>query len=241
MEDEKESVNASLDTADETYYPAQTEQDPSRIATQPLSATPLPTSSDETPEAPEQTIETALATLQTYFKASLQELRGDIQTLSADFDSKIKVDSRKDQFIDTLHKDLQLSKAGEHFTIRKPLFLDLIDMYKDLERLIESLQQNIVQEDEAEESTGQQSTRVFIKNLQSFQESIETILARYDVEAYELEGDSYTPAQQMIIRVHTTNNPALDKHIARRVRKGFRYEQRILRKEMVDVLSYKEE
>lgn len=152
-----------------------------------------------------------------------QSLLAAMQELRHEFDTKIKYDETKERQIDTLHKELQAYREGLHFKILRPLFVDLIRMHDDLDKLIEGLA-----------STGiEQTPARMIDNLRSFQETVEDILARNGVELYSLEGDAYVPNKQRVVQVVNTSDPAQDKLIARRLRKGFEYDGRVLRPELV--------
>lgn len=156
--------------------------------------------------------------------AAVEALLGEMQGLRHDFDTKIKYDESKDRLISSLHRELQMYREGFHFTILRPLFSDLITMHDDLGRFIEKL----------DEAVSQQQ----IRPLQSFQESIEETLKRNGVEIFQHEGEIFLASKQRILRTVATSEPAQDKCIARRVRKGFAYEGKILRPEIVDVYRY---
>src|SRR5579859_1071685 len=68
-----------------------------------------------------------------------QSLLTEMQELRHDFDTKIKYDETKERQLDTLHKELQTYREGLHFKILRPLFIDLIAMHDDLDKLIEGL------------------------------------------------------------------------------------------------------
>lgn len=155
---------------------------------------------------------------------SLQQLIDEMHMLRQDFDTKIKYDESKERQVDSLHRELQTYREGLHFKILRPLFIDLIAVHDDLGKLLEST---------PNEGIGAQA----IKNLASFQDTIEEILRRNGVEAFRLEGNNYNTAKQRALQAVETTDPTLDKQIAHRIRKGFEYEGRILRPELV--VTYK--
>jgi len=152
-----------------------------------------------------------------------QSLLTEMQELRHDFDTKIKYDETKERQLDTLHKELQTYREGLHFKILRPLFIDLIAMHDDLDKLIEGLSS----------TENEQMLARMIDNLRSFQETVEDILVRNGVELYNLDGDTYVPNKQRVLQVVNTTDPAQDKLIARRLRKGFEYDGRVLRPELV--------
>ncbi len=99
-------------------------------------------------------------------------------------------------------------------------------MYDDFGKLIESLSHNGVDSSQT------------LDNLRSFQETIDDILRRNGAESYSLEEDSYTPVKQRVLQVIETNDPAQDKKIARRIRRGFEYEGRVLRPELIAMYKF---
>src|SRR5260221_5183897 len=97
--------------------------------------------------------------------SSIQLLMEEMQRLREDFETKVKYDESKERLINTLHKELQTYREGFHFKILRPVFIDLISMHDDLDR---------IQEDIAMKENGISHT--MLRNLHTFQESIEEIL-----------------------------------------------------------------
>ena len=159
---------------------------------------------------------------------SLQLLTTEMQRLREGFDTKVKYDESKERLIDSLHRELQVYREGLHFKILRPLFIDLIAMYDDLGKLIDTML--------AKDPTV--ASNQAIQNLGSFQEAIEETLRRNGVDTFTVEESTFLASKQRILRVVDTSDPAQDKHIARRVRKGFEYEGRVLRPEVVETYKY---
>ena len=140
------------------------------------------------------------------------------------FEEKLLHDAEKTRVIDTLHKELQDYREGLHFKIVRPLVIGLIRMYRDMDRLIESMQ--------ADPAAYMLQN---IDNLRSFQVTIEDLLLNNGVEAFQSDGEIFVPSEQNVLKVIETPDPELDKRIHRRVRKGFRYDERMLFVELVDI------
>lgn len=154
---------------------------------------------------------------------SIQKLVEEMQTLQRDFDTKVKYDESKERQVDSLHRELQTYREGMHFKILRPLFIDLIAIHDDFGKLIES-----IPNEEPNSATAQ-----LIKNLTSFQETIEEVLRRNGVDAFFAEGTQFVSNKQRVLQTIETTDPSLDKQVAHRVRKGFEYEGRLLRPELV--------
>ena len=159
---------------------------------------------------------------------SLQLVMAEMQRRREDFDTKVKYDESKERLIDSLHRELQVYREGLHFKILKPIFIDLIAMYDDLGKLIDAM----LAKDLASASTQ------MVQNLESFQETIEETLRRNGVDAFTLEESTFVASKQRILKVIDTTDPAQDKQVVRRVRKGFEYEGRVLRPEIVEIYKY---
>ena len=107
----------------------------------------------------------------------------------------------------------------------QPLFEELITMYHDFGRLI----------DDTETKEVNATTECTINNMESFQETLENILQRYGVETFCVEQKTFLASKQRILHVIHTADPTLNRHIAKRVRKGFQYRGRLLSPEVVTV------
>jgi molecular chaperone GrpE len=159
---------------------------------------------------------------------SIESLLTAMNDLRQDFDTKVKYDESKERLISSLHKELQIYRDDLHFRVLRPIFLDLITMHDDLSAFIENMysEEPIVPEHIAH-------------GIETFLEVIEEILHRNGVEAFSVELETFLPSRQRNLRVITTDNQLKDKHIARRVRKGFEYEGKLLRPEIVETYKYK--
>lgn len=157
----------------------------------------------------------------------IQNLLVEMTNVRRDFETKVMYDESKERLIETLHRELQDHREGLHFRILKPLFIDLIAMYDDLDKQIERMAHH-----------DDPLLKEVRNNLILFQESIEEMLRRNDVDTFSVEEDIFLPSKQKIIKIVPTANLALDRHIARRVRKGFHCSGKILRPEIVETYKY---
>lgn len=160
---------------------------------------------------------------------SVAALQQQIDALQRGFESKLNYDTSKEKVIDSLHRELQACREDMHFKILRPLFLDLIAMYDDLDSLIKHAQTQEAS-DEAE--------RRLRRNLETFAGTIEEILSRYGVEAYRVEEEKMVPQRQRATKVVETDIVDLDLLVAERIRKGFAYDGKILRNEVVATFKY---
>jgi len=156
----------------------------------------------------------------------MQQILNEMKELRDDFDAKLKYDDGKQQTIDTLHKELEEHRVGLHYKILRPVFLDLIRLYDDLEKMVEG---TVMQ---TELRTGRT-----LEDLQLLQSQVEEILQRYGAESFCLDGH-FQSSKQKVLKTVETDNIDLDNHIAKSLRKGFFYEDKILRYEQVVVYKY---
>lgn len=154
-------------------------------------------------------------------------LLNEMQHLRQDFEAKVKYDMSKERLIESLHRELQTYREGLHFRVLRPVFTDLITMHDDIGKVINTVPPG---SDALFEQLRQ--------TLTMFQEMVEDILRRNGAESFTVEGTAFQPSRQRILRVVPTTDFALDKQIARRVRKGFSYEEIVLRAEVVETYKY---
>lgn len=158
------------------------------------------------------------------------EIKNDFQSLQQSFESKIKYDSSKERIIDSLHRELQTYREGLHFKIMRPLFFDLIEMHDDLTNL---LKYHLNGESESD------NLSKLLQSLSSFQDTIESVLERHGVIAYNETGDQFAPQRQRVLRAEITDDPTKDRLVYEHLRKGFEYEGRVLRPETVSLYKFR--
>lgn len=162
----------------------------------------------------------------TWVGENVQLLLTEISQLRQDFDTKVKYDDSKERLITNLHKELQFYREGLHFRVLKPLFIDLISLYNDMDTLIHSLQQELT------------ADTPHVRHLALFQSTIEEILHRNGADLFRNEQETFVPSKQRALRTVATSDPEKDKWIARRVRPGFEYEGKLLQPELVEIYKY---
>jgi len=158
----------------------------------------------------------------------LGQLKGGIQELKASFDEKVKFDVGREAVIDRLHAELQEYKADLVLKILKPVALDLINLHDDVGKILIAHQ--------AEEA---ETAANLVKLIASFRSDIEDILYRHGFEAFSKGDVEFDPKCQRAFRTVSTGEVAMDRKIVERLRKGFKYEGRVVRPEIVAVYTHK--
>ncbi len=161
----------------------------------------------------------------------LDEIEKQLRELKKDFNLKIKIDDQKNKIIDSLHNELQSYKDDILKKYLKPLIMDLIQFIDNIKRL--NKYYNV------ENQSGCNSGKL-LSLIESIPFDIEDICARQGVTPYNCEGDVFDPIRQMVSKRIETNDKTKDKTIAERLRPGYEWDGKVIRREIVAVYTYKE-
>jgi molecular chaperone GrpE len=145
-----------------------------------------------------------------------------LQTL---FDREVRAEGTREKIVDRLHAELQEYKQDLLLNTLRPVFIDLIQLHDDIGKVI------------AAQSEDTDETPRFADLLRSFQQGIEDILYRQGVEPFQVDGESFDPRRQRAVSTTPTDDPALEKMIAARLRKGFQARDKVVRPEVVSVYA----
>jgi molecular chaperone GrpE len=172
----------------------------------------------------------ALASVQNALSAMGETLGKRLDTLQAVFDRELRAEGTRERVIDRLHAELQEYKQDLLLKVQRPIFIDLIQLHDDIGKMIASRESAPGQ---AEDASG------FRIALESIQTAIEDILYRQGVEPFSVEANEFDPRRQRAISTQTTEDPALNKAVATRLRKGFQAGEKLIRPEMVTVFTFR--
>jgi molecular chaperone GrpE len=154
---------------------------------------------------------------------ALVDVLASLAALRQEFAAKIRYDATKERQIDKLHSDLQEQKQDVYFKIMRPLLVDLISLQDHLYELLRHPPAEGV-------SASEERLRSSIRTLADI---VDSTLERYDVIAFREEGEAFVAQRQRAERAVDTQDPAQDRCIAERLKKGFLYQGRVLRPELV--------
>jgi molecular chaperone GrpE (heat shock protein) len=157
----------------------------------------------------------------------LERVLADLGDLRQAFDAKIRYDDVRERHIEALHAELEAHRQGLYQQILRPVLTDLVGMHDDLVKLTSAC---------AAERDGDSS--VLARGVASLRDSIEETLLRNGVTSFVAEGDTFDRARQRVIEVDKTDQPELDRRIARRLRPGFALDGKVLRPEWVAAYRY---
>lgn len=152
-----------------------------------------------------------------------------LEKLAASFDREVRAEASRERVVDRLHKELEEYKQDLLLKILRPVFIDMIQLHDDIGKMIEAT-------DRADLSA---DARRLLGVLAEYQQAIEDILYRQGVEPFEVEGSTFDARRQRAAAPIPTTDPALAKTIAKRIRKGFAAEGKVIRPEIVSVYVLK--
>jgi molecular chaperone GrpE len=163
-----------------------------------------------------------------FIQHAMDTMLQSISRLQADFETKIKYDESKERTIDAMHRELQDYREDLSFKILRPLILDLLSLFDDLNLLDRKY-------NEPEQSL---DAGKIASDLKTFGADIEEIVSRYGFEFYRVDSNLFDRALQKTQKVVNTDNPNLDKQTIDRIRPGLRYGDRVVRPELVTAYRY---
>lgn len=160
-------------------------------------------------------------------QAMIAEMQSRLNALDAKFDEKIYRDGRKDEMFDKLYVELERYRKDIYSKMLKPLITGLVMFLDDLNRTVERI--------EGKDDAGERALTTLKEHVP---EDLLDLLMENGVEPYCTEGDVFDPHTQRSMSVENTADPALDKHIAKRLRSGYRWNGTTLRPETVVIYKY---
>ena len=153
------------------------------------------------------------------------------QSLQEEFQSKLKYDQHKEKIIDDLHRELQGYKNDILKKAIQPLVLDIINTIDNINKVTWNYRnQKNVPADK------------LLEVIEAFSGDLEDVLYRQGIESYKSqEAVVFNGNRQKILKIIETAKMNSDKLVADTLKKGYEWDGKIIRPEMVSVYAYKEE
>jgi molecular chaperone GrpE len=148
-----------------------------------------------------------------------------VQTI---LERELRAEAARERVVDRLHAELQEYKQDLLLKVQRPIFLDLIQLHDDIGKMIEARPPQDADPGRTPDLRG---------ILESIQTAIEDILYRQGVEPFVLDGDAFDARKQRAVATVPTDDPARNKLIAARLRKGFQAGEKLIRPEVVSVFT----
>ncbi|MGO9463005.1 MAG: nucleotide exchange factor GrpE [Isosphaeraceae bacterium] len=159
-----------------------------------------------------------------------ERLDGRLDSLKQLFEREQRAEAARERVVDRLHAELQEYKQDLLLKVQRPIFIDLIQLHDDIGKMIEARSAD----DALAHPAG-----TFREVLESLQTAIEDILYRQGVEPFIREGTDFDPRRQRAVSTVPTDDPALGKTVAARLRKGFEAGDKVIRPEIVTVYAFR--
>jgi len=158
------------------------------------------------------------------------ELSRRIDALQTTFERELRAEATRERVVDRLHAELQDYKQDFLLKVQRPIFIDLIQLHDDIGKMVDARTKPPGDDDHSPDPRSL---------LEPIQTAIEDILYRQGVEPFAVEGTEFDPRRQRAISTQATDDPALNKHVAARVRKGFCSGDKLIRPEIVTVFTFR--
>jgi molecular chaperone GrpE len=162
-----------------------------------------------------------------------EQLGKRLDSLVLSFEREQRAEAARERVIDRLHGELQEYKQDLLLKVQRPIFIDLIQLHDDIGKMIEA-------RPTADGDAASDQAIAVRGILESIQTGIEDILYRQGVEPFTHEGNEFDARKQRAVSTLPTDDPALNKTIAARLRKGFHSSDKVVRPEIVTVYAYRQ-
>ncbi|MBR2693491.1 MAG: hypothetical protein IKE69_04690 [Thermoguttaceae bacterium] len=148
------------------------------------------------------------------------ELKCLMESLSHDFQRKIKYDATKQAQIDQLYRENTAYKEGQLEKFKKRLVLAVIDQIDDAEKLISHYEKQDTENPDDLQTKYQKLLRNYKELAESFRDML---LDQFDIVSWQSEPKTpFDPRCQRVLKKTPTDDPALDKTICESIRFGYR-------------------
>jgi molecular chaperone GrpE len=153
-----------------------------------------------------------------------------LDALQTTFDRELRAEASRERVVDRLHAELQEYKQDFLLKVQRPIFVDLIQLHDDIGKMIDA---RALSDVAPEKSTNLRGI------LEPIQTAIEDILYRQGVERFTIDGTEFDPRKQRAISTQPTDDSALNKRVAARLRPGFCAGDKLIRPEIVTVFTFR--
>ncbi|MGD9017913.1 MAG: nucleotide exchange factor GrpE [Desulfobacterales bacterium] len=161
----------------------------------------------------------------------LGDLQDRLESLSQDFEGKLKYDAHKETIIDKLHQELQEYKQDLMKKLVLSFVLDVVKLSDDIRKWITHFKSL---------EPSQRDPMKLFRYLDAIPSDLDDIFYWQGVKSFCSSDGPIDPARQRALKKIPTDDPELDKTIAHTIRPGYEWEGKVIRQEMVAVYVYSE-
>jgi molecular chaperone GrpE (heat shock protein) len=162
----------------------------------------------------------------------LDAIQAQMVQLQDEFSGKIKYDEHKDEIIDKLHQELQEYKQDIVKKHILSIVLDVVKVADDIRKWITYFKSLDV---------SQRDPVKLFRYLEAIPSDLEDIFYWQGVRPYTNKKGAFDPAKQRAMKKINTDDISKDKTVAKSLRPGYEWEDKVIRQEMVAVYVYKDE
>lgn len=155
----------------------------------------------------------------------------EIIKLREDFNDKLKYDKHKEEMIDALHNQLQQYKDNLVLKSYKPLVLDIISLIDSNNKKVDHLKNQAI---------NKLNSLKLLKSIEDFSEDLQDMLIRQGIEMFTSEGKVFDGLIHSPATTIEIDDISKDKIIASTLKPGYILDDKVIKKEVVEVYSYKE-
>jgi molecular chaperone GrpE len=157
--------------------------------------------------------------------AAVEGMEVELASLNRMVESRLRYDQVKEEAFERLYAELEDLKKNAAFEQLRPLYMDLILLFDRIENIVQDTGQSPI------------TTALLSDVLETLSDELLEILYRREIEPINATG-TFDPSVQQAIGTQPTAVEAENNQVARVVRRGFRYQDRILRAEEIIVKKY---
>jgi molecular chaperone GrpE len=155
-----------------------------------------------------------------------------LQNLVYRFENKIQTDEHKQGLFDDMHEELQEYKNDMIDRLTLSLERDVIKLHDDISKSVGVFSEKPASPDSYD--------KLFIM-LEGFATDLEDLLYRHGVEPYEHGGNDVDVTRQKVLYTEPTDDPALDRKVAKRLARGWEKQGRIISPERISAYLFQKE
>jgi molecular chaperone GrpE len=159
----------------------------------------------------------------------LNNISCQLDALQGEFISKLKNDAHKDKLIDLLHQELQSYKNDLIKKHVQSMVVDVIKIIDDIRKLSEHYESMNPEEIERNK---------LLHLLKRIPGDLEDIFFYQGVKPFTCSGDEFDATRQRVLKRVETSDVSLDNKVAKSLRPGYEWGDRVIRPEIVAVYLY---
>lgn len=157
----------------------------------------------------------------------LRENNSVLKEIKTIIQERLEYDAAKEKVVDKLNDELKFYRDNFVFQSQKSMFIDLMLLYDNLERIL-----NLLVNDEAF------SKEKIAELLETFKEELLEILYRKDITPFEEHPEYLNYKLHKTIKTIPTNEESENNKVDKIIKIGFRWNDKILRPEEVIIKKY---